>query len=387
MRDIAPRAEQPVSERSRQPRFWPMARLWRYGCAVLLVLAAFGIRWSLEPVLNEELPFMLFIAAALVAARLGGAGPGLLAMLLGLVLSDYIFLRPKGTFALSTVVIFQILRYLFTGSLGIVLLDLLQRSRSRLEATQDLLRRHNAELEMRVAERTASLSTTVKSLEDILYHISHNLRAPIRAMRVYPDLLLGEYSAALSPEAKEYLARIAAAATRMDGLIADLLEYGRVTHAPLNVTQASLDNIVESAVHRMAFEIERRKADVKINRPLPSVRADAKLLEEAVDNLLENAIKFVSKNTTPRIEVSAQERLKCVRLSVKDNGIGLSPQYAERIFGAFERLNSAREYEGTGIGLAIVKQAVERMGGRVGVDSQLNAGSTFWLELPESANH
>jgi signal transduction histidine kinase len=346
-----------------------------------MVSVAFAIRYLLGPLLGDELPFMFFIAAALAAAWYGGAATGVVALLLGLVLADHFFVWSQGTSAVSRpIIILHIVRYVFTASLGIALIGVMHRHRKRLQAAQHQLREHAAELESRVAERTESLAATVKSLEGLLYHIAHNLRAPLRAMDGYSDILLSEHAGKLNEQERAYLVHISEAAARMDTLIVDLLAYGRLTHLQLTLTSVSLPEAVTQAVRQLSFQIQTSKAAITVREIPFAVRADPKILDQVLVNLLDNAIKFTAKNVTPQIELWAECNGDTVRLCVKDNGVGVESKYQERIFGAFERLH-APEDGGTGIGLAIVKEGVERMGGRAGVESVPGSGSTFWFEL------
>jgi signal transduction histidine kinase len=360
------------------------AGLWRrYSFAVLFVLTAFGIRYLMTPVLGEELPFMLFIAAALVAAWYGGAVSGIIALLVGLFLGDYFFLWPTQTAPMSrSMVIVHLVRYVFTASLGIVLIETLHRSRRRLEQAKDILRMHAGELEKRVAERTESLAATVKSLEGILYHIAHNLRAPLRAMSGYSGILISEYEAKLDPTGKDYLLHISEASRRMDHLIKALLDYGRLSHMEINITHVKCDQAVERSLFSLGYQIKATKADVKVMGVLPAVRADERVLEQVINNLIDNALKFSAVGSTPQIEIWAERKDDVVRISIRDNGIGVPEQFHQRIFRPFECLHPRETYEGTGIGLAIVKEGVERMGGQVGLQSKLGHGSVFWVELP-----
>ncbi len=368
----------------------------RYLVAVLCVLVAFGVRYSLTPLLGEELPFMLFIAASLVSAWYGGASAGLVSLLLGLFVADRFFLTSQRVAASHLSEGFFLMRYLFTASLGIVLIEFLHRNRRNLERevarrarseaallqAQAELAQHAQELEARVAERTKSLTTTVGALESLLYHIAHNLRAPLRAMEGYTTLLQEEYSGQLDAKAQNYARHICDASKRMDELIHDLLQYGRLTHLRLEFAPVRLELAIERALTRLNFETKASRAEVKVPAPLPQVVANPELLEEVLMNLFENAIKFVEPGAAPRIEVRAERRGSRVRVWIQDNGPGIDPQYHERIFGAFETLSSRPGESGTGIGLAIVREGMQRMNGAAGVESQLGAGSKFWIELP-----
>ena len=287
------------------------------------------------------------------------------------------------------------IRYVFTASLGIALIETLHRNRRKLQReirrrqqserallkAQEQLRRHAEELEDCVTKRTAELAATVKYLESLLYHIGHNLRAPLRAMEGYATVLIDEYGSRLDGTARDYSAHISDAAKRMDQLIHDLLEYGRLGYAHLPMTEVALDHIVDQVLFRLGFEIRTRNAQVQITGQLPRVRANAETLEQVLTNLLENAIKFVPAQTQPLITVHAERLGTKVRLSIEDNGPGIPETYRERIFGVFETLHPSSGQSSTGIGLAIVKQGVQRMGGEVGVETAPGGGSLFWVEL------
>jgi signal transduction histidine kinase len=176
----------------------------------------------------------------------------------------------------------------------------MHRSRQRLQVAQHLPKQHAAELESRVAERTESLAATVKSLEGILYHIAHNLRAPLRAMDGYSDILLSEHAGKLNEQERDYLVHMSEAAVRMDTLIVDLLAYGRLTHLQLTLTSVSLSEAVARVVRQLSFQIHTSKAAISVRESPVAVRADAQILDQILVNLLDNAIKFTAKNVTPQ---------------------------------------------------------------------------------------
>jgi light-regulated signal transduction histidine kinase (bacteriophytochrome) len=198
-------------------------------------------------------------------------------------------------------------------------------------------------------------------------------------MEAFSTALLEDCSNEISATAHDYAKRIVAAARRMDALIKELLTYGQLAHQEIPVTRISVDEVVTSAVASLESTIRESRAQVSV-APLGTVRANATILEQAVINLLTNALKFVSKGEVPRIEIRAERRHDKLRLIVQDSGIGIAPQHQGRIFRIFERLDP-KSYQGTGIGLAVVQKSVERMGGRVGVDSMPQKGSAFWIEL------
>jgi len=382
--------------------------LWRrYVLAVLLAILAFGIRYQLGSVLGDELPFMLFIAAALGAAWYGGAVAGFITLVLGLVLGEYFYHLPRGTGAnVDSIEIFRFLRYIFTGAVGVIIIEMLHRGERRARATaeklkleverrkcseaalqqaKNLLDQHAKELERRIDERTRELSASVESLEDILYHIAHNFRAPGRGMAGFIALLERDYGQNWDATAHDYASRISTSAKQMERLIQDLLDYGRLTQANVRLTNVSLGEAVNHALLKLSDRIQNQNAEIKVDYPLPEVRADRDLLDQVVVQLLDNAVKFVPSGTLPRIQIGVEIRDDIVRLWIQDNGIGLDPRYQDRIFLPFERQKVVEGYEGNGIGLAVVKEAVQRMGGRTGAESQAGAGSRFWIELPVAA--
>jgi signal transduction histidine kinase len=388
----------------------------RYGLAIICLAAAFCLRLSLTPLIGGQSPFMVFAPAALVAARFGGLGPGLLALAGGLVLGDYFFTLPLHSWGpYGPAEITLILTYTITTLVGVILFHVLQRSRREVqeaaqraeraaaeakrrgeELEREVAERRRAEaalqeakeqitayanqLETRVAERTDKLRQSLNSLEAVLYHVAHDLRAPLRAMQGFTNILLKEYVENLDDRGKDYARRISEASRRMDELLRDLLDYGRFCGVELITTKIELDKTVDALLLDFQPEIERRSAVVEVARPLGVVTADAKMVREILKQLLSNALKFVPEGRTPRIQIKSEQRGDRLRLWVEDNGMGIEPEHHERIFRVFERLG--QKFPGTGIGLAIVQRAAERMGGGAGVESELGAGSRFWVELP-----
>jgi signal transduction histidine kinase len=237
------------------------------------------------------------------------------------------------------------------------------------------------QLERKVIERTARLQDTISELQAFSYTVSHDLRAPLRAMQSYAQVLLQDCGAELSAEARQYLSRIETAGIRLDRLIQDVLTYSRiarelVTSRPLDLGQLLLQIMEQYPM------LQPPAAEIKVDGPLPMVDADESSVTQCLSNLLGNAVKFVPKDRKPRVVVRAEPRDGRVRLWIEDNGIGIAPADRERIFRMFERVHdTTHEYDGTGIGLAIVRKAAERIGGQVGVESQPGQGSRFWLDF------
>jgi len=241
--------------------------------------------------------------------------------------------------------------------------------------------RLNQDLERRVHERTASLEEMIRELDTFAYTVAHDLRGPVRAMQGCSLILLEEYSPKLDEQGQDLARRISQAGERMDALIRDLLAYSRLSREKVTEVPLELDALVEGVLRELSPEISSRGADVQIEGALPQVLGNEVMLRQALTNLVSNALKFVAPGVVPRVRIRAETSGSRIRLWVEDNGIGIAPEYQERLFKVFERLHADATYPGTGIGLAIVRRALERMGGGAGVVSQEGKGSRFWIEM------
>jgi PAS domain S-box-containing protein len=236
-------------------------------------------------------------------------------------------------------------------------------------------------LEAKVQERTAQLRASLSSVEELLYTIAHDLRAPIRHMQGFAQLLLIEHAGRLDDTVRDYLNRISTAAARGDELIRDLLEYGRLSHEAVSLAPVDLRQAVQAVLQAVAGEIQRRHAHVQFGEEWPRVVANERLLEQILTNFVTNALLYAPPNREPEIAISAESEGGKAVLRVQDNGIGIPPDQISRVFEPFIRLPNANNAPGTGMGLAIVKKAAERLNGTVGADSTPGKGSCFWLEL------
>jgi signal transduction histidine kinase len=250
----------------------------------------------------------------------------------------------------------------------------------------DRVRNTQAALEERVRERTRKLEERNEELEAFAYTVAHDLRSPIRAMHGFSDALLQDFGDVLGYRGRDYAKRVVDAARRMDALVRDLLEYSQIARGEIDLTPVELTGVVRNAIASEDAEIRSTGAQVTVDSPLPAVLAHDATLSQAVMNLVGNALKFVPPGKKPMVHISAERREKWTRLWVTDNGLGIAPEQHDMIFRVFERLHRREDYPGTGIGLAIVRKGVERMGGRSGVESAPGAGSRFWIELQSAGN-
>ncbi|MDX1953320.1 MAG: PAS domain-containing protein [Verrucomicrobiota bacterium] len=249
---------------------------------------------------------------------------------------------------------------------------------TRQKKQEELLQSQADHLEALVAERTARLQETISELESFSYSISHDMRGPLRAMQGFASVLDDDFGPQLGPEGSDYTQRIRRAATRLDSLIQDVLSYSKVARSELKLSPVNLNELLSDITSQYPG-FQPPGAILEIEGNLPLVLGQESLLTQCFSNLIGNGIKFCPPGQTPRIRIRAETREERIRIWVEDNGIGIAPEHQERIFQIFERVNES--YEGTGIGLSIVRKAVERMGGEVGLVSELGKGSRFWIVL------
>ncbi len=260
------------------------------------------------------------------------------------------------------------------------------RARERQYEVRDLLHERDdllASLERRVEERTARLQELNAELEAFSYSVSHDLRAPLRSMETYARVLRDEHAENLSEEGKYFAERIVKNAEKMDRLMRDVLAFSRLTRAEMCLEALDLDTVLGDVLEQYP-DLGAAHRQIAIAMPLGQVCGHAPSLVQCFSNLLQNAVKFVPPGRTPEIRVFSEAVGERLRVNVCDNGVGVEPAHQTRIFGMFERASPAT-VPGTGIGLAIVKKAVERMGGSVGLRSMPGEGSCFWIELPRPA--
>lgn len=263
------------------------------------------------------------------------------------------------------------------------LLQLTLELEERVAQRTEELRKLNEELEERVRGRTAELESTNRELEAFTYSVSHDLRAPLRHIDGFSKLLLEEHGPELSDQARHYLTSVREGAVRMGQLVDDLLSLSRVGRQELRCQIVGLNSLVEEARRDLQPEMEGRKIDWKIG-PLPFVDCDPALMKQVFANLLSNAVKFTRPRERAVIEVGTMTRDGQPVIFVRDNGVGFSMKYADKLFGIFQRLHRSEDFEGTGVGLATVQRIIHKHGGRVWAEGELDMGATFYCAFPPS---
>ena len=254
---------------------------------------------------------------------------------------------------------------------------------SERKLAEEQFRRLNSELEGRVQQRTAQLEGTNKELEAFCYSVSHDLRAPLRTIRGFSEVLLEQYTPQLDARGQDYLRRTCDAGLQMDKLIEDLLKLSRVTRSEIQHRDVNLSAIVQEIANELAKTEPGRAVEFTI-APGVSVNGDERLLRLVIDNLLRNAWKFTRKKADARIEFGRASG-EASPIFVRDNGVGFDMAYAGKLFGVFQRLHSAAEFAGSGVGLAIVQRIINRHSGRVWADGKVNSGATIYFTLPSTS--
>ncbi|MBI5895856.1 MAG: PAS domain S-box protein [Desulfobacterales bacterium] len=251
------------------------------------------------------------------------------------------------------------------------------------KAAMDQIRQLNAELEQRVAERTAELAEKNRELETFTYSVSHDLKAPLQAIEGYSRLLLEEYGQRLDQDGNLFLGSIRGGIDQMNRLIDGLLAYARMEHRQSTQRVMNLPDLVAEIVSKYQREIETRGIIVSLDLNARSVVADGEGLGMALRNLFDNAVKFSQGNPRPTIAIGSQRNDSGLVMWIRDNGKGFDMRFHDRIFDIFQRLESAEELPGTGIGLSMVRKAAQRMGGRCWAESEPERGATFYLQIPQ----
>jgi signal transduction histidine kinase len=336
------------------------APVLRYGFAVTCVSAALGLALALQHYkFIERSP--LFNLSIALTAWYAGVGPTVLAVVLSTVCFSYFFAGPV---------------YIFYFTTWAVVVASFVAVRRRREREVKIL---NEEL----VKRAAELESSNKELEAFAYSVSHDLRAPLRHVISYAELLQKPASSLFDDRSRRQMTRILEAAKRMGNLIDDLLAFSRIGRVETSKTTADLGQIAREVVAEFEEETSGRNIDWKIGA-LPKCHGDRSMLKVVLTNLISNAVKFTRTRTRAEIEIGCANGENEIEVFVRDNGAGFDMQYADKLFGVFQRLHRSREFEGTGIGLATVQRVVERHGGKVRCEGALDRGATFYFSLPRA---
>ena len=315
--------------------------------------------------------FQLVVLAVALSSWYGGLYPGLLSAFFGSIGIAFAVLVPHYSLAISKWEdILQLIVFISVS----VIISSLSEARHR---TERLLH-----------TRTTELEEANQELEAFSYSVSHDLRWPLRAIDGYSRILIDEYGARLDPKAQRYLHSMRSSTQQMDRLVDDLLAFSRLGRQPLKKQQVDVGELVQQALAELESLIEGRQVDITVGK-LPPTSADPALLKQVFVNLLSNALKFTRRRLDPVIRVGHQEQGPggIGAYYVQDNGVGFDMKYVEKAFGVFQRLHRPEEYEGTGVGLAIVDRIVSRHGGRVWAEAEVDKGATFYFTLRGDKKH
>jgi light-regulated signal transduction histidine kinase (bacteriophytochrome) len=358
----------------------------RYGLAVFSVSVALVISLVMQR-FNFRAEFTAFLLAVAVAAWYAGLGPGLVALVLSSVLFDYFFTEPVYTLYVTASDVPRFFVFLVFLALIIWFSAVRRRVEQHLRQSRDDLEREVTQrraLNQELAKRSGELQATNKELEAFAYSVSHDLRAPIRHIAGFTELLQKNAASVLDERAQRHITMILESAKRMGNLIDDLLAFSRIGRAEAHKTMVSLQQLVQEAQSEVAQEANGRNINWKIGK-LPSCYGDRSMLRLVLVNLVSNAVKFT--RTRPRAEIeieSTNHNPDQIVISIRDNGVGFDMKYVNKLFGVFQRLHAAEAFEGTGIGLATVQRIVHRHGGRVWAEGLVDGGATFYFSLSKS---
>lgn len=359
----------------------------RYGLAVLSVSVALGLALLVVRFNIHGVEFPLFLFAIALTVWYAGTKPGIVALVLSSFAFNYYFTEPFYTLYVTAVdvpyyivfILFASLVAWFSTVRRRVEQDLLQ-SRDDLEKEVIQRRVLNEEL----AKRSEELQAINKELEAFAYSVSHDLRAPIRHISGFTELLQKSVATVVNDRGQRHMSMILESAKRMGNLIDDLLAFSRIGRAETHKTMVSLQQLVQEAQSELAQETEGRNINWKVGK-LPACYGDRSMLRLVLVNLISNAVKFTRTRPQAEIEIgSTNHKPDQIVMFIKDNGVGFDMKYVNKLFGVFQRLHAPEAFEGTGIGLATVQRIVHRHGGRAWAEAALDKGATFYFSLSKS---
>ena len=341
-----------------------------------------------------RLEFPLFLFAVASTIWYPGVGPAMVAVVLSSLAFDYWFAEPRHSLAVNAREVPYLVSFLLLSAMLTGFSVVRRRSERALVESRERLRVEVAERKAREEEihklnaqlerRSADLEAINKELEAFAYTVSHDLRAPLRHMSGFAELLQKSASNALDDKSRRYVATMLDAANRMSQLIDDLLAFSRIGRADTRVTTVSLELLVKEVVEEVRDDVASRNVVWTIGK-LPLVEGDRSMLKLVLVNLVANALKFTRPRERAEIEIGAfEDRQRGAVVFVKDNGVGFDMRYSDKLFRVFQRLHRTEEFEGTGIGLATVQRIVQRHGGIAWAQGAVNGGATFFFSVPEA---
>jgi signal transduction histidine kinase len=366
----------------------------RYGFSVVSVGIALGAAFALQHYQFRDVELPVLTVAIAFTTWYAGAGPCVLAVLLSTACFDYFFTEPLYSFDISS----RDLPYFFIFVVWAAIVASFSAVRRRIEESlrqaRDNLqaevreRRHREDeirkLNQELGKRAAELEATNKELESFAYSVSHDLRAPLRHMVGYSELLQTQASSLLDDKSQRFIRTIIDSAKRMGNLIDDLLAFSRIGRAETKQIEVDMEQLVEEVVAEIGQDAKSRDIAWKIGT-LPVCYGDRSMLRLVVANLVSNAVKFTRMRRPAEIEIGCVDRNeKEVEVFVRDNGAGFDMQYVDKLFGVFQRLHLPEQFEGTGIGLATVQRIIHRHGGKVRGEGAVDRGATFYFSLPKA---
>lgn len=366
-----------------QKHIWQNFAL-RYSISILVVLIAFWSYWLMTAWFGPGLPtYILFYPAVIIVALLAGFGPGILATLLAVIIAGVWILLPIGQFTIEEpinmvgAVLFGIMGILISSAVELFRRKVAERT-ARIEETYNKLKNNESKLKETVKE----LKRSNDELRQFTYITSHDLQEPLRSIASYAQLIERRYKGQLDPDADEFIDFMVSGTIILKQQIQGLLNYSRIDKQD-NFEPSNMEEVLNLAIFNLNALIKENSAVITHDK-LPVVTADKKQIIQVFQNLIGNAIKFKKETELPKIHISAylDENNQEYVFSISDNGIGIEEQYTDRIFEVFKRLHTIDEYQGTGIGLAIVKRIIEHHGGHIWVESELGEGSTFYFTIP-----
>jgi light-regulated signal transduction histidine kinase (bacteriophytochrome) len=368
----------------------------RYGFSVVSVVVALAVAFALQHFQFRDVELPVLTLAIAFATWHAGTGPSVLAVLLSSASFDYFFIEPRYSFEISIRDLPYFSIFVIWAAIVASFSEVRRRIEDNLRQARDHLqveveqRRHREDeirkLNQELGKRAVELEASNKELESFAYSVSHDLRAPLRHMVGYSELLQRQAASLLDEKSQRFIQTILNAAKRMGNLIDDLLAFSRIGRAETNRAKVDLKQLVDEVVAEIGQDTKGRNIAWKIGA-LPVCYGDRSMLRLVVVNLVSNAVKFTRMREAAEIEIGAVDRgTDEAEMFVKDNGAGFDMQYVDKLFGVFQRLHLPEQFEGTGIGLATVQRIIHRHGGQVRGEAAVDQGATFYFSLPKAQN-